>query len=685
MNDAAIQPVVIRAGARGGKTTRLVRLAAEASRSGNVLLIGIGSGSAAALRTRALLEGATELSVVEIGELAAEIAAIAEPSLRFIDETSAYGIFERAAAPLFDGTWPPPEASIHIEVAELRSPERFLEHAWALVQRLRRAEISPRDVVERAAQGATAFYAHPPNLSSPALLAYVNDAARSSLDADADAEELLRQYHRELDLAKILAELYARYEATVESERLADACAALARATAWLRNQSSAAIRTTLPYDALFIDDAEHCDERAHDFLSALARGSKRPPTFACNEDGAHRPLQGARIERLADAAEERLPELASAAIRPTVERCPNRESEAQRVASWIAERIEAGTAPEACAMLLRDLDDATRFEAALHERGIATSRAGRCRLFRLREILDAFALLTWIADPFAHDALLRILEGRRMALSDATIAILCGKGASGQDSLFGESERTTDDDRPKALRLGDNVLFGAVDPLLGELARTRVAWLRAFHREAQRLVATMPLSDAIAQIWKDGLAPLGEPSDARERSRLLALEVLATRIAACDAGDGLAALRALCEHLRKVDERERTEIPYRERAGVVTIAEIDAAIGLSFEAVAIPSLQAGAFPTYYVPPAFLFTPTYGLAARENAGGLRSTRAVKHAYVNYRLKLRERHIEQERRLFAFARSRARSALLLTASGRPTRGINTPEFLEECRR
>ncbi len=683
MNEAAIQPVVIRAGARGGKTTHLVRLAVEASRDANALLIGIGSGSTSALKRCARIEGATEIPVVEIGELAADIAAIAEPSLRFIDETAAYGLFERVAAPLFDGTWPPPEVSIDIEVAELRSPERFLEHAWTLVQRLRRADISPHEVVERAAQGATAFYAHPPNLSSPALLAYLNDAARGSLDADAN--ELLRQYHREIDLAKVLAELYARYDATLESEHLADACAALARATAWLRDRKDNEVRTTLPYDALFVDDAEHCDERAHDFLAALARGSKHPLTLACNEDGAHRPLQGARVERLADGTERRLPDLAPAAIRPTVERCTNRATEAQRAASWIAERIEAGIPPEACAILLRDLDDAARFEDALQARGVATARAGSCRIFRLREVLDAFALLRWVADPFAHDALLRILEGRRMALADATIATLCGKGASSQNSLFGESERTTDDDRPKTLRLGDNVLFGAVDPLLGELARTRVAWLRTFHRDAQRLVATMPLSEAIAKIWDEGLAPWGDPSNARERSRLLALEMLAARIAECDAGDGLVALRALCEHLRNVAERERTEIPYGERAGFVTIAEIDATIGTSFEAVAIPSLQAGAFPTYYVPPAFLFTPTYGLAARENAGGLRSTRSAKHAYVNYRYKLRERHIEQERRLFAFARSRARTALLLTASGRPTRGINTPEFLEECRR
>uniref|UniRef100_E6Q1Y6 UvrD-like helicase C-terminal domain-containing protein n=1 Tax=mine drainage metagenome TaxID=410659 RepID=E6Q1Y6_9ZZZZ len=683
MNDATKETVVIRAGARGGKTERLVGLAIEASRRGKAVLIGIGNGSTAVLRSRALARGANDMTIYEIGDLAAEIAAFSEPALRFIDEPSAYGVFERAAAELFAGTWPPQESSIETDVAELRSPERFLEHAWTLVQRLRRAEISPRDVVERAAQGATAFYAHPPNLSSPTLLSYLNDAARSSLDVD--AEELLRQHRREIDLAKILTEIYARFESSLASDLLADRCAALSRATLWLRANADATSRGGFAFDAIFVDDAEHCDERMHDFLAALARGWTEPLTLACNEAGAHRPLQGARIERLAGGKDERLADLVAVEVRPTVERCSNRNTEAQRTARWIEERIDSGTAPEECSILLRDLDDAVRFEEALHERGIATARSGQGNLFRLRDVLDAFALLCWVADPFAHDALLRILEGRRMALSDATIATLCGKAASAQDSLFGAGERAKNDDRSKALRLGDNVLSGVVDPLLGDPARERVTWLRAFHLRGQKLIETMPLLDAVAALWYEGLAPWGEPTDARERTRRVALEALQARIAECDAGEGLVALRALCDHLREVAKRERSEIPYLRREGFVTIAEIDAVIGLSFEAVAIPSLQAGAFPAYYVPPAFLFTPTYGLAARENAGGLKSTRTAKHAYVNYRYKLRERHIEQERRLFAFARSRARTALLLTASGRPSRGINTPEFLEEYRR
>ncbi|MGC8484368.1 MAG: 3'-5' exonuclease [Candidatus Baltobacteraceae bacterium] len=675
--------LVVRGGARSGKSTRLVERAIEAAAHSRVLLLGIGGSSTANLRSRVLSHPVHAVTVAEIGELAGDIAQVADPALRCIDDTAAYRIFERAAEELFAGTWPPADATIDIEVAELRSPERFLEHARSLVERLRRAAIAPRDVVERAARGATAFYAHPPNLGSPSLLAYLNDTARGSLEVD--TEELLRQHRREIDLAKIVAELYARFEASLQAEHLADRCAAFSLATAWLQGNRESAMRGTYAFDAVFVDDAEHCDERMHDFLSALVEGESRCLTLACDENGAHRPMQGARIERLADGESEQLPEIVRSEVRPTVERAPNRESEAQRVSTWIAERIATGTPAEDTAILLRDLDDGARFEQALHERGIATSRAGRCNLFRIAEILDAFALLCWVADPYAHDALLRILESPRLALADASIAVLCGKAASNQGSLFSGAERTNDDDRPKALRLGDNVLSGAVDPLLGDIARERIAWLRAFHARSREIVATAPLSDAIESIWSEALAASGPEGDSRERSRQVYLEALRLRIEECDAGNGPAALFSLCEHLRDVAERERTEIAYRRREGFVTIAEIDAAIGVSFDAVAIPSLQAGAFPTYFVPPAFLFTPTYGLAARENAGGTKSTRAAKHAYVNYRYKLRERHIEQERRLFAFARSRANAALLLTASGRPTRGINTPEFLEELRR
>ena len=60
--------------------------------------------------------------------------------------------------------------------------------------------------LSRALAGATEFYANPPNLADPRLLAATKSSYHDSLDAT--PEELLRQHRREIDLAKILAKLY---------------------------------------------------------------------------------------------------------------------------------------------------------------------------------------------------------------------------------------------------------------------------------------------------------------------------------------------------------------------------------------------------------------------------------------------------------------------------------------------
>ncbi|HUY11890.1 MAG TPA: 3'-5' exonuclease [Candidatus Dormibacteraeota bacterium] len=675
------QPVVIRGGPRSGKSATLIERAGESARQGSVAILGATESSARALATRI---GAREnVLVSSIDDLGISILRHADSSLQFLDEASSYQLFERAAVDLFDGRWPEGDAEIDVNVAELRSPERFLEGAWTLVERLRRASLSPEQMIARAMTGATAFYAHPPNLSAPTMLSYLNDSARSAMNVD--AAELLRQHRREIDLAKILAELYRRYLTESDRVHAIDACGILPEACRWLLAHPAAEQRKRFSFDALYVDDAEHCDDRAIDFLEELELNAVVATTVALDPTGAHRPLQGAKLDRLCEQSARFIDLQSPATAQPTTERCKDRSSEALRVAAWFGRSIGDGELPEDCALVLRNLDDAPRFEEALHAREIATARAGTCALFEMRDILDAYALLRWIADPFAHDALLRILEGPRLALADATIATLCGRAASPQGTLFSAGEPEHSDDRSKVIRLGENVLFGACDPLLESPARERILWLRAFHLRHSDRFEALPLLDAIDTLWEEGLAPRGAPGDAAERSRRLALGAFRERIEACAAGDGILALVTLCAHLEAMGRRERCEIPYRRHPSTLPIVTVDAIVGYEFTSVAIPALQAGFFPTYYVPNSFIFTPTYGLAARENAGGERTTRTVKHSYLTYRLKLRERHIDQERRLFAYARSRARAALLLTASGRPTRGINTPEFLEEFRR
>jgi hypothetical protein len=51
----------------------------------------------------------------------------------------------------------------------------------------------------------------------------------------------------------------------------------------------------------------------------------------------------------------------------------------------------------------------------------------------------------------------------------------------------------------------------------------------------------------------------------------------------------------------------------------------------------------------------------------------------------HRAKINKAYNDEERRAFEYAISRATGAVLVTASGKATRGITAPEFLEELRK
>jgi len=116
-----------------------------------------------------------------------------------------------------------------------------------------------------------------------------------------------------------------------------------------------------------------------------------------------------------------------------------------------------------------------------------------------------------------------------------------------------------------------------------------------------------------------------------------------------------------------------------------VHVLDVEGAKGREYDHVFVVGAQAGAFPPYYVPDAFLFTPGLGIIPKENVGDdARTARTAKFTYALYRLKLRERFNQQERRAFYCAATRARERLYVSASGRVTRGLAAPELLEELK-
>ena len=97
-----------------------------------------------------------------------------------------------------------------------------------------------------------------------------------------------------------------------------------------------------------------------------------------------------------------------------------------------------------------------------------------------------------------------------------------------------------------------------------------------------------------------------------------------------------------------------------------------------------VPNARPGAFPRWYVPDSFLYSPSLGMVAKDNVGDAKAARTAKFSFYLYKTKARERYNEEERRAFTYAMRRARASVLVTAFGRPTRGATAPEFLEGLR-
>jgi hypothetical protein len=100
---------------------------------------------------------------------------------------------------------------------------------------------------------------------------------------------------------------------------------------------------------------------------------------------------------------------------------------------------------------------------------------------------------------------------------------------------------------------------------------------------------------------------------------------------------------------------------------------------------VVIPDARAGSFPRWYVPDSFLFSPKFGMIPKDNVGEARAARTAKFSWYMHNAKTNKAYNDEERRAFQYALSRARSAVLVTASGKATRGVTAPEFLEELRK
>ncbi|HTJ25932.1 MAG TPA: UvrD-helicase domain-containing protein [Candidatus Limnocylindria bacterium] len=630
--------------------------------------------------------------------------------LELVDPLDAEEIFERAAEPLFSAEWSDwLGADIDPEIAGLRMPDRFAAAALRLIRKLRDAGIDDESFLQTALRGAATFYANPPNLASPALVAATKDEHRASLTVD--ASELDRQRRRELDLAKILARLYRSYVEELVRHGCLTANDALVEATRIIEQRPAIARALRTRLRVALVDDAHDLPIAALRFLRALFGDALDGVTVAGDPDAATQTFAGARPDRIFGHAATTvvlapgpLPPQILAVRRAVIDadpaypvptgeavrtlRAADRDDEAAQVAERVAALLRAGTPPARIAVLHRTLRTLTPYEDALLARDVPVALAGDPALFHRAEVRDALSLL-WIAvDPFAHVWTLRALQTPMLRLSDASLAILCGEPANPQPALFplpeGEEAGDRRWDRKRDLRLGTNVLTGERDPDLAETARERLHAFRARRARWTAWLRETDVTSAARAIVEDGGLLLPRDGETAARTRLRAtllarlLGVIGLYAARHPRAD-LAAALAYCERLAAAECGPEL---LDERDDAVVVGAIDRVLARRFDHVFVVDARAGAFPPYYVPDAFLFSTTYGMIPKDAAGDAVAARTAKFSWYEHQAKPRVAYVREQRRLFAQALGRADVSVTVSAGGRPTRGIAAPEFVTD---
>jgi DNA helicase-2/ATP-dependent DNA helicase PcrA len=712
--------------AGSGKSTELLRRALDEARAGRRVLLAAPSDAGVA-RLRALAAaagGGAGIECTSFGELAFDVlremrAAEGLAPLRAIDDVRASVHFERAGARLFSLEWTEfVNAEIDPEITGLRAPERFSAAAFRLIRKLRASLVSPEAFRIAGLRGATAFYGQPPNFASADLLMETQPKYRDSLNVTPG--ELARQHAREVDLVKVLAQLYAAYVEELVSGGCLTPTDAVYEATWEMRRRPERFAAARSRFAAAFVDDAQDLTGGQLGFLEALFGESLGGVTLAGDVAQATRGFAaGARGAEVFKRAGRTVRAAGSYRSVPAIERAarigldpaaadgarePGRRSdavqlyraqsardEARFVAAEAARLIAGGMAPERIAVVTRNLRCAHVYVEALLAAGIPTDVGGAASLYEFPAVLDALAALWSAVDPFRHEYLLRNLEAPWLRLSDASIAVLCGDAEAPQPLLFelpeGEPEEDAGPrwDRRRDLRLGRNVTRGDVDSALSPEARERVEAFRAARERWEGAARTLGPAELARLIFDESvLATLRDDARGRFEGGLVAR--LIDEVDAFSAREPLGSLGDFLTWAERVAEAEADllNLALRDR-GALRVVDVEAAKGDEFDAVFVVDVRAGAWPRYYVPDAFLFMPAAGMIPKENVGDADAARTAKFTYSLFRYKLREKYNAEERRAFYCAASRARQRLYVSASGRATRGVSAPEILEELSR
>jgi DNA helicase-2/ATP-dependent DNA helicase PcrA len=311
----------------------------------------------------------------------------------------------------------------------------------------------------------------------------------------------------------------------------------------------------------------------------------------------------------------------------------------------------------------------------ALERRGVPVEVVGLSGLLETPEIVDLVATLRVVADPGANVALARLLLGPRWRIGHRHLVRLARWASRHNWGLKDELPGEDPDPGDVSFALAEALdHLDEVEGLDGEV-RDRLDAFREELREL-RAAARGPLLDLVQTIL-ERTGVWAELEASRERRAASARQNLATfldRVAAFAPVQGDPSLAAFLVYLDAVeDASEPVEAVQPAPVDSVKLMTVHMAKGLEFPMVAVVGLSAGTgkdgSPRYGIfPDARVADPRraqgFPYELREDAGHLPRFAGNARAFRN---ELEARALEDERRLFYVAITRARQLLVLTAA------------------
>ena len=364
-------------------------------------------------------------------------------------------------------------------------------------------------------------------------------------------------------------------------------------------------------------------------------------------------------------------------------------DDEARAVARFLAARRAELSAEKpdgivTAAVLCRRRSHFSAIADALHAVGLDFEIVGLGGLLDVPEVADLLALLEVAHDPSRGDSLMRLLTGERIALGPRDLAALYDRA----EELAGPR-----DERESTASIVDALaaLPGAdwvsrAGRSLTTVAQERLAALAAVI-DAIRSHTYAPLPELILfaeRAWGLDIEAAVARPDGRTRRAIDAFVDAARTFAAGAEHATLGALLSWLDAARA--EEDGLSAPVREPdPQAVQILTVHGAKGLEWDVVAVPGLNDGHFPSVNPPSAS--SPFYSdmgwldgvgqlpyVLRRDRAqlpqwdfGTARDHKSLQRSLDEFREEAGEYRLEEERRLFYVALTRARSHVLLSGS------------------